>query len=61
MNLDGGGRANGFADESESSECFRHYSGPAEPVGQVGQLPDQYFRHILLLFILTTTPPNVGE
>ena len=33
-------------------------SGPAEPVGQVGQLSDQYFRRVLLLFILLLPHPN---
>ena len=32
--------------------------GIAEPAKPVGQLPDQYFRHILLLFILLLPHPQ---
>ena len=34
-------------------------TGLAEPVGQVGQLPDQHFRLILLLFILLLPHPQI--
>ena len=33
-------------------------AGLAEPVGQIGQLPDQYFRLSLLLFILLLPHPQ---
>ena len=34
-------------------------AGPAEPVGQVGQFPDQYFHRILLLFIFLLPHPQM--
>ena len=44
---------------NSSNQKHVTFAGPAEPVGQVRQLPDQYFRRIYIsVHFTTTTPPN---